>query len=59
MTNLLHRLTHRIPGVPTHTDQPPGHPSLPNRRHHHAHTRPPRFLPSWQRRIAALVSRGR
>ncbi|MFD1370547.1 hypothetical protein [Actinoplanes sichuanensis] len=97
MTNLLHRLTHLVPGVPAHHDQPPGHQGssgprhhthadqppghqagsglhhhshadrspggqarIPqSRRHHHAHTRPPRFMPGWQRRIAALLTRGR
>ncbi|MEU8656243.1 hypothetical protein [Actinoplanes philippinensis] len=55
---LLHRATHRIPGVPAHTGHPAGHPARTNptrnHRHHRPATRPPRFLPAWQRRIAAL-----
>jgi hypothetical protein len=82
---LLHRATHRVPGVPAHTDRPAGHQGTaihghprhrgadakpaPNRAHGHARrggataphhgrnhspARPPRFLPAWQRRIAAF-----
>ncbi len=66
---LLHRATHRIPGVPAHAERPAGHqgaaahgherrgdtphPSL-NHRWNHSPARPPRFLPAWQRRIAAF-----
>ena len=69
---LLHWATHRIPGVPAHVEQPAGHqgtavrgrgrrrgaphPSL-NHRWNHSPARPPRFMPAWQRRIAALFGR--
>jgi hypothetical protein len=64
---LLHRATHRIPGVPAHTERPAGHQgtavrgapahSSPNRRWNHSPARPPRFMPAWQRRIAAFFGR--
>jgi hypothetical protein len=71
---LLHRATHRIPGIPAHAERPPGHqgtavqgrarrpggvaarPSL-NHRWNHSPARSPRFLPAWQRRIAAFLGR--
>lgn len=58
-SGILHRATHRLPGVPAHTDQPAGHqgpPAQPSTHHrpHHAPPRPPRFLPAWQRRVAVL-----
>ncbi|SNS98101.1 hypothetical protein SAMN05421812_102610 [Asanoa hainanensis] len=55
MANLLHRATHRIPGVPAHTERPAGHHGRgADHRSNHAHLRAPRFLPAWQRRIARL-----
>jgi hypothetical protein len=67
LRGLLHSATHRIPGVPTHAERPGGHqgaavhdraprPAL----HHgwnHSAARPPRFMPAWQRRIAAFFRR--
>jgi hypothetical protein len=60
---LLHRATHHIPGVPAHAEQPAGHHgggaahgSL-NHRRNHSSTRPVRFMPAWQRRIAAFFGR--
>jgi hypothetical protein len=70
---LLHWATHRIPGVPAHADTLAGHhgtavhgrawrrgvapqPSL-NHRRNHSPARPPRFMPAWQRRIAAVFGR--
>ena len=70
---LLHRATHRIPGVPAHAETPAGHhgaavhgraqrrgvaarPSL-NHTWNHSAARPPRFMPAWQRRIAAFFGR--
>ena len=69
---LLHRATHRLPGVPAHVEQPAGHhgtavhgrarrrsaphPSLNHSRNHSA-ARPPRFKPAWQRRIAEFFGR--
>jgi len=66
--DLLHRLTHRVPGVPPHIEQRKGHqrptrpgPRLPaahlsaNHRWNHAPIRPPRVLAGWQRRIAARL----
>ncbi len=71
--DLLHRATHRVPGVPGHIERPVGHqgtavhgrarhggvaprPSL-NHRWNHSPARPARFLPAWQRRIAAFFGR--
>jgi hypothetical protein len=34
--DLMHWATHRIPGVPAHTERPPGHQG---RTHHHGHDR--------------------
>ena len=67
---LLHRATHRIPGVPAHAERPAGHQGTavhgrarrrgiapqpsPNHRWNHSPARPPRFMPAWQRRIAAF-----
>jgi hypothetical protein len=67
---LLHRATHRIPGVPAHTERPAGHqgtasqggtprPTVApqpalNHRWNHSPARPPRVLAAWQRRIAAF-----
>jgi hypothetical protein len=70
---LLHWATHRIPGIPPHAERPAGHqgtavygrarrrsvaprPSL-NHGWNHSLARPPRFMPAWQRRIAALFGR--
>lgn len=60
LRGLLHRATHRVPGVPAHAERPPGHQG----RRHHGHAwrasnavrrhRPPRVLVAWQRRIAAF-----
>ena len=64
---LLHRATHRIPGVPAHAEQPAGHQGTTahgsTRRHgtnrgwNHSPANPPRFMPAWQRRVAALFGR--
>lgn len=60
---MLHRLTHKIPGVPAHVDRPRGHqggsPRLQGRSPSLNHTaeRPPRVLAGWQRRIAAFFGR--
>ena len=72
-SGLLHRVTHRIPGVPPHAERPAGHQGMavqgrarrpglaadpsPHQRWNHAPARPPRFMPAWQRRIAALFGR--
>nr|WP_062337328.1 hypothetical protein [Herbidospora sakaeratensis] len=56
LRDLLHRATHRIPGVPAHADgPPPGHQGHPR----HDHTRPPRVLVAWQTRIARLFGQDR
>jgi hypothetical protein len=65
--DLLHRLTHRVPAVPAHVEQPTGHQGRANPRRglrlpaghpsanrHHSPARPPRVLAAWQRRIGAL-----
>ncbi|GAA0933910.1 hypothetical protein [Virgisporangium aurantiacum] len=70
---LLHRATHRIPGVPAHAEPlPSGHQGAAahgrgesrhpggvtaHRSPNHSPARPPRFLPAWQRRIAAFFGR--
>ena len=66
---LLHRATHRIPGVPAHAERPAGHQgaAVHGRSPHrggavqpslnHSPARPPRFMPAWQRRIAAFFGR--
>ena len=72
LRSLLHKAIHRIPGVPAHVEQPAGHkgppvhgrgrgrgaphPS-PNHQWNHSPARPPRFMPAWQRRVAAFFSR--
>jgi hypothetical protein len=68
MRELLHRVTHRVPGVPAHTERPAGHQGSTNHgrrgaddrsngRWNHSPARPPRFMAAWQRRIAALFGR--
>jgi hypothetical protein len=69
LRGLLHRATHRIPAVPAHAEQPAGHQGTtvhghgvaphpsPNHGSNHAPGRPPRFMPTWQRRIAAIFGR--
>ncbi|SDZ51645.1 hypothetical protein SAMN05421684_6087 [Asanoa ishikariensis] len=60
MTNfrsVLHRVTHRVPAVPAHVERPAGHQGAAvhgRNAPHHSPARPPRFLPKWQRRIAAF-----
>ncbi|MET9260091.1 hypothetical protein [Amycolatopsis sp. NPDC004079] len=64
--SLLHRATHRVPGIPAHVEKPAGHQGAPlhgddraprrprNRNRNHSTARPPRVLASWQRRIAVF-----
>jgi len=68
---LLHRATHRIPGVPAHAGQASGHQARGrqgtaprravapqpslNHRWNHSHSRPPRVMAAWQSRIAAFL----
>ncbi|GLY41916.1 hypothetical protein Amsp01_079390 [Amycolatopsis sp. NBRC 101858] len=59
LRHALHRMTHRIPGVPAHIERPAGHQGHAPARHHsparnHSPSRPPRVLAAWQRRIAAF-----
>ncbi|MFI6597416.1 hypothetical protein ACIBHX_14270 [Nonomuraea sp. NPDC050536] len=70
LRDLLHWATHRIPGVPAHTERPIGHQgqdrhghgwrhSLTHHRSHHhgfnhSPARPPRVLAAWQARIARV-----
>jgi hypothetical protein len=64
---LAHRATHRIPGIPEHTERPAGHQGAvrpgrarrprrlsPRPRWNHSPARPPRVLAAWQLRIAAF-----
>ena len=73
LRGLLHWATHRIPGVPAHVERPAGHQgtavhgrarrrgvaphSSSNHRWNHSPARPARFMPAWQRRIAAFFGR--
>jgi hypothetical protein len=63
--DLVHRVMHRIPGVPVHAEHPAGHHGRAGRNsvaHHRSHSdgwnhspaRPPRVLVAWQHRIAAF-----
>jgi hypothetical protein len=70
---LLHWALHRIPGVPARGERPAGHQGTklhgrarrrgtaphpsPNHGRNHSPARPPRFMPAWQRRIAAFFGR--
>ena len=62
---LLHAVTHRVPGVPAHVERPAGHQGTAVHGHgiaprpspNHSPGRPPRFMPAWQRRIAAFFGR--
>jgi hypothetical protein len=63
---LPHRATHRVPGVPAHAGRPAGHQgtavhghgkAAPHASPNHSTARPLRFLPAWQRRVAALFGR--
>ena len=70
---LLHWATHRIPGVPAHAQRPAGHQGTavhgrtrrpgvaarpsPNGRWNHSPARAARFMPAWQRRVAAFFGR--
>jgi hypothetical protein len=73
LRSLLHWATHRIPRVATHVDRPAGHQGTavhgragrrgvapqpsPNHRWNRSPARPPRFMPAWQRRVAAFFGR--
>lgn len=69
LRGLLHRATHLIPGVPTHAERSAGHQGTAvhgrgvarrlslNHRWNRSPARPPRFMPAWQRRIAAFFGR--
>lgn len=64
--DLVHRATHRIPGVPAHAERPAGHQGTTRhgRAWHHSTAghrgqndgwnHSPRVLVAWQRRIAAF-----
>jgi hypothetical protein len=72
LLGLLHRATHRIPGVPAHLERPAGHqgttrhgrawrhPDVSGRAQHRtwnrSPARPPRILVAWQSRVAAFFS---
>ena len=67
---LLHRATHRIPGISAHAERPVGHQGRarhgrvrrrcvashpsPNHGQHHSAAHPPRVMVAWQSRIAAF-----
>ncbi|MDG4827420.1 hypothetical protein O7635_36725 [Asanoa sp. WMMD1127] len=57
---LLHRATHRIPGIRAHVEWPvghqgnPAHGHVPRRGRNHSAARPARFMPAWQRRVEAF-----
>lgn len=67
-TRALHELTHRVPGVPEHSDAANAQSRQASKRahgwRHHGtslhspnrhHTNPPRILIAWQNRIARLL----
>lgn len=70
LRGLLHRATHRTPGVPAHGGRPTGHQGRarhgrarrrcvvphPSRNHrwNHSPARPPRLMVAWQSRIATF-----
>lgn len=62
LRGVLHRMSHRVPGVPAHAERPAGHRGHARhgraRRHYtarnHSPARSPRVLVAWQRRIAAF-----
>lgn len=60
MTNLLHDLTHRVPGVPAHDGAAAHNGHLGRRNPNHQNTRrvhsEPRILVDWQNAIARLFS---
>jgi len=59
---VLHRMSHRVPGVPAHVERSSGHQghARHGRTRHsstartHSPVRSPRVLVAWQRRIAAF-----
>lgn len=51
MVDVLHWMTHRVPGVPAHRDNPTGHQGRSPRGKVHGQ---PRVMVGWQRRIAAF-----
>lgn len=60
LRRLLHRATHLIPGVPAHAERQAGHQGTAvhgTAPHLSLNHRPPRFMPAWQRRIAAIFGR--
>lgn len=72
VTQVLHQLTHRMPGVPEHANganvrsrqaarrtHGTGHQGTTLRSPNRHHQNPPRVLVAWQNRIARLVRAGR
>ena len=75
LRDLLHRATHRFPGVPAHTEQPAEHQTRArhgrarrrpvtahpslNHRWNHSPARRPRVMVAWQSRIAAFFGQAR
>lgn len=67
ITRVVHDLTHRVPGIPEHSESANAHKGRTtqhSRGHHHGrslrspnghHQNPPRVLVAWQNRIARLV----
>ncbi|MFF0269365.1 hypothetical protein [Kribbella sp. NPDC004536] len=63
LRELLHYVTHRVPGVAAHAEKTPGHQGTarhgrarpnPGVQHRPVNDEPPRVLVGLQRRIAAL-----
>ena len=64
LVSAMHDATHRVPGVPEHSDTQPTHVNARQNSHAprvHTHTRrhhnSPRVLVAWQNWIGRLVSR--
>ncbi|GAB1818250.1 hypothetical protein [Herbidospora sp. RD11066] len=54
LRDLLHRATHRVPGVPAHAERAAGHRGRVRHGHGRFGHRPPRVLVGWQTWIARL-----
>ena len=55
LVDVLHWMTHRVPGVPAHRDNPTGHQGRsPQWGSQWGSHRQPRVMVGWQRRIAAF-----
>jgi hypothetical protein len=54
LIDVLHWMTHRVPGVPAHRDRPSGHQGRSPQLGDRVNERQPRVMVAWQRRIAGF-----